>query len=718
MEKAIEEKKKQLWGTGAQKRYNPDEGHETFWEDGESFTERDGHLDDGDLEYINVILNSFSRDQGTHKNSNNSQLESFTPEDAQACALASPRTPSEFNLKFNQKSTIRESEENYFSYFSNVEGEGTSELGDYFSDNREDDTWDTEDLKSESHTWSHTDINDSKENLTSSQLTLSEWNSVISSLDTINEATFKDDYKASKLNHISDLSEETKLAFSTWQPFIPPGHAFPNCAAPSQLSDFLSQASCLQEPTLTRISTISTSTKRMSSPMEPTSPRLVISLSQPKELRQTEFPDPSEPLSQQLTTKPCKPFYSPTYSKTPTPRRPSFTNSSTKSALPNHEFQDLPEQSKRYKLWKQQSQGSTKTSQNQNTRFQNTPQVTDTGCEPQVYIQLKSQNYSTMKSKGNTTKIKSWETKWQKFSNKTPTYRTKLQKNTKPLRRSSGKTQLWHWSRERSLPICSLSTTATGKLIPRRKTSPGENHSSKRGSESKSFNHRKRRNTKSKSESSESKNGNNCRYKRQNFKSENKTENKDVKNIKVRKEKAVTEKRAKMTAKVNEVKAMGKTLTGFRIEIEKQLNKRIGSEPTITLPPHFTAIFKIPIFIYISMIITIFIFKNFISISNSVVSDPSDHHFQRFSIGNLSDCKLLCLSRQTASVQADTLVKTLANPDSIRPFKIPRTRPDIRYKNIPRNPLVPNHLLSGRVRKSETNLYHDSFIFNYLDFSR
>ncbi len=132
-----------------------------------------------------------------------------------------------------------------------------------------------------------------------------------------------------------------------------------------------------------------------------------------------------------------------------------------------------------------------------------------------------------------------------------------------------------------------------------------------------------------------------------------------MKDVKVRKKKAATKIRAKMTAKVKEVKAMGKTLTGFRIGIEKQLNKRIGSEPTITLPPHFTAIFKIPVFIYISMIITIFIFRNFISISNSVVSDPSDHHFQICTIGDLSDCKLLCLSRQTASV------KTLAKPDSI-----------------------------------------------------
>jgi hypothetical protein len=191
-----------------------------------------------------------------------------------------------------------------------------------------------------------------------------------------------------------------------------------------------------------------------------------------------------------------------------------------------------------------------------------------------------------------------------------------------------------------------------------------------------------------------------------------------VKDVKVRPEEALTKIRAKRTAKVNEVKAIEKTPTGFRIEIEKQLNKKIGSEPTITLPPHFTTMFNIPVFIHISIIFTIFIFKNFISISNSVVSDPWDHHFQTFTVGDLSDCNMLCLSRQMASVQADTLVKTLANSDSIRLFKIPETRPDLCYRNLPRNPLVPNHLLSGRVWKSETHLYHDSFIFNYLDFSR
>ncbi len=195
-------------------------------------------------------------------------------------------------------------------------------------------------------------------------------------------------------------------------------------------------------------------------------------------------------------------------------------------------------------------------------------------------------------------------------------------------------------------------------------------------------------------------------------------ENKDVKAVKVRSKEALTRIRAKLTAKVNEGKAIEKTLTGSGIEREKQLNKKIGLEPTITLPSRFTAMFNISIFIYVSIIFTIFIFKNFILISNSIVSDPLDHHFQTFTVGELSDCKTLCLSQQTASVQAETLVKTLANSDSRRPFKIPETRPDLSYRNLSRNPLVPSHQPSGRVRKSETNLYHYSFIFNYLDFSR
>ncbi len=78
MEKAIEEKKNQLRGTGAQNRWDPDEDHETIWDDEESLTEQDEHLDDGDLEYINNILNSFSKPMYDHENSRNLSLESLT----------------------------------------------------------------------------------------------------------------------------------------------------------------------------------------------------------------------------------------------------------------------------------------------------------------------------------------------------------------------------------------------------------------------------------------------------------------------------------------------------------------------------------------------------------------------------------------------------------------------------------------------------------------
>jgi hypothetical protein len=278
-------------------------------------------------------------------------------------------TPQEFNLKFNQKSTNCGSKENQFSFLSNVEEERPIELGDYFSDDEEDDTWDQEDLKSEK---------------------FYQWNPIISSLETIHEPEVEDHGETDQLNHISGFSEEARLSLSTWQAFIPLEHAFQNYAVQSSQSDFSSQASSLQEPTLARISTISTSTKRASSPMEPISPRLKVPLS--RKLRKTELPDLSKPPPQRLRARPCKPFYSPTSSATRTPRQPSFTNSSARSALLNHELQDHPERSTRFKHWKQQLQGLIKTSQNQNTRLQNTPPATDAGSGPQEPEELNLQD--------------------------------------------------------------------------------------------------------------------------------------------------------------------------------------------------------------------------------------------------------------------------------------------------------------------------------------
>jgi hypothetical protein len=224
----------------------------------------------------------------------------------------------------------------------------------------------------------------------------------------------------------------------------------------------------------------------------------------------------------------------------------------------------------------------------------------------------------------------------------------------------------------------------------------GENHFSKRRSEGKIY----------------------SQYERLNSKSETKSDSEDVK---VKNENKLvtlsTNTKTEVTAKADKVKTLAKTLTGFRMEIEKQLDKRIGSDSPVTLPLHFATPFNISV-CRITFPIFILTFNIFISIFESFVSDPSDHHFQTFAIGDLSNCKLLYLSRQTASVPAKTTVKAFVNPDSLRLFKVPESRPDPRYRHLHRNPVVPNQLLSGRARKSENNLYHDSFIFSYLDFSR
>jgi Fe2+ transport system protein B len=172
--------------------------------------------------------------------------------------------------------------------------------------------------------------------------------------------------------------------------------------------------------------------------------------------------------------------------------------------------------------------------------------------------------------------------------------------------------------------------------------------------------------------------------------------------------------KAKVTAKADEVKALEKTLKEFRVEKERQVDKKIEAESPATLPPHL-ANTSISI---LTFIIFIFTFNIFISIFNPFVADPPDHHFQTFTSGNVSDCKVPCLSLRTISAQMKPIVNALANSDSTRLFKIPETPPDARSRNLHRNRLVPKHLLSGRARKSESDLYHDPFIFHYLDSSR
>jgi hypothetical protein len=122
--------------------------------------------------------------------------------------------------------------------------------------------------------------------------------------------------------------------------------------------------------------------------------------------------------------------------------------------------------------------------------------------------------------------------------------------------------------------------------------------------------------------------------------------------------------KAKVTAKADEVKAVKaieKTLQVFRVEKEKQIDKKTEAEASVTLPPHFATTLNISILTFTIFIFTSHIFT-FISIFDPFVSD---HHFQTFTIGDLSDCKGPCSSQQTNSAQIKTTVNAFANPDSI-----------------------------------------------------
>ena len=163
------------------------------------------------------------------------------------------------------------------------------------------------------------------------------------------------------------------------------------------------------------------------------------------------------------------------------------------------------------------------------------------------------------------------------------------------------------------------------------------------------------------------------------------------------------------------MKAIEKTAQEFRASKEKQIDKAIETKALITLPHPSATISYISILTFTSFIGT---FNLIISIFSSGIADLVDPHFQTLVIGDLSNCKLQHLTQQTASKQADTVVKPLANTDSTRPFKIPGNWPEAYYKSRSQNPVVHSHLLSDRIRKSETKFHSNPFIFNYLDSSR
>ena len=157
------------------------------------------------------------------------------------------------------------------------------------------------------------------------------------------------------------------------------------------------------------------------------------------------------------------------------------------------------------------------------------------------------------------------------------------------------------------------------------------------------------------------------------------------------------------------MKAIEKTLEECRVGKEKQIDKKIETKASITLPHPFATTFHIFILTFnILILFPIFL----IAI-----------HLYQFTIFKYSHLEISVIAkhfihgRQTQPRQKAT-AKALASTDSIRPFKVPEKPPDPCYRNLPRNLLVPKYLLSGQIRESENDPYHRLFIFNYLDSSR
>jgi hypothetical protein len=364
-------------------------------------------------------------------------------------------------------------------------------LADYFSD-EDDDSLDNEDTTGESDTWSQSnfdelgEISDEEDNNSDKEDAWREHKATKFRLESIKEIDYEETGEKNNFESISSISNEAELAFSAWQPFIPPEPAFRNSFAQSWRSAFSQPASLSQEPTLIQISMIT-------GPIATTKQTLALKIAITPQQKITQ------PQQQDWNSfRPATKRYTHTWKK-PWPRSSGMCRR-TRSSW--NEFQDHQEQSKPSKLWKQPSPCSPKTIWNQSTKFPNMPPATNVGDAPQVFTQFQSQIYLNMKSKRNTTRTRSLETKWRKSFNKTQTCRTKSPKNTKPHQRNSRKTPLWLWSPKPWPLICSLNTATPVRQTMERKISPrGENHFSKRRGESESNSEYKSKNESHRSKS-------------------------------------------------------------------------------------------------------------------------------------------------------------------------------------------------------------------------
>jgi hypothetical protein len=225
MEKYIERQKQEMLKNGGQDLLDEDDAWGERQEaDGDPVKEEDDSLDNGDLAYITAILNSFSKPKFNRKESNDPELQPFTPEGALTRAPAQMMTPPKFNQKFNQNSMSYDHEERNFSCLSNLEEEGTTDLADYFSD-EEEDSLDDEDQRSESDTWSQSSVDELGE-ISDKEDAWSELSATKFGLKAIPETDYEEVSEKNNLEQISSIANKSELTFSEWQLYIPPEPVF------------------------------------------------------------------------------------------------------------------------------------------------------------------------------------------------------------------------------------------------------------------------------------------------------------------------------------------------------------------------------------------------------------------------------------------------------------------------------------------------------------
>jgi hypothetical protein len=232
MEKMIKRQKQELLKHGAQDLEDEDDTWGELLEAEEGpVKEEDDSLDDEDLTYITAILNSFSRPKLNSEQPSASSYTAFTPQGTRARAPAQTMPLPKSNQKFNQKLTIYDTGARNFSCFSNFEEEGTTELADYFSD-EEDNSLDNEDTTGESDTWSQSnfdelgEISDKEDDNSNEVHAWREHKDTKSGLKSIKEIDFEETGEKNNFESISSIANEAELAFSAWQPYIPPEPAF------------------------------------------------------------------------------------------------------------------------------------------------------------------------------------------------------------------------------------------------------------------------------------------------------------------------------------------------------------------------------------------------------------------------------------------------------------------------------------------------------------